>query len=86
MKNKSKKPLPQKRKTSQKEEEVRKLVLARMMVVPRNIAISIGSNEYSPEELTEHIQKGDKVGKQLMKIQMEFLRDMASGAYETENE
>lgn len=57
-----------------------KLVLARLMVMPSDLRLSIGSKEYTKEELEQHIKKEDEIGREYTEIQLEFLRDLASGA------
>jgi hypothetical protein len=66
-------------------EQLRKLTEARIRVLPREVRISIGSSEYSPSELIKHIIKEDEVGQQIMRIQLEFLQDLAKGAIYEEN-
>ncbi len=65
------------------EEETKKLkeiVLARLNVMPENVSISIGDKNLGKEELVEHVQSEDEIGKQMMEMDLEFLQDMASGA------
>lgn len=61
-------------------ENIKKLVLARLMIMPSNLRLSIGSKDYTKEELQNHIEKGDEVGKEFAEMQIEFLRDLASGS------
>ncbi len=62
-------------------QEMRRLVIARMQATPKDVKISIGSNEYSKEELVDRVEKDDDVGRQIIDMQMEFLRDMAQGNF-----
>lgn len=65
---------------SEVQEDIKKLVLARIMAASDDLRIAIGSTEYSKEEMIERVKAGDKVGREIMEIQMEYLRDMAEGA------
>ena len=58
---------------------IRELVLARVKAIPRDVRISVGSNEYTRDELIENIERGSEVGHEIEEIQMEYLRDLASG-------
>ncbi|MFQ5621087.1 MAG: hypothetical protein ACE5FT_04550 [Candidatus Nanoarchaeia archaeon] len=62
------------------EEEVKKIVMARLSVLPGNKKISVGSaGEFTRDELIEHVEKGDELGKKFVEIEMEFLRAMKQG-------
>lgn len=61
-------------------EQLKKLVLARVQVMPDTLGISVGSNKLSREDLVKHVEQEDEVGKQMMEMELEFLRDLASGA------
>jgi len=41
--------------------------------------MAVGSNQYSIEELVKSVQKGDEVGNQLVTMQVQYLKDLASG-------
>lgn len=62
-------------------EEAKQLVMARIDAqVPSNLKLSIGSyGGMSKEEMIEHIEKGDEVGKQIVRSHLRFLRAQASG-------
>lgn len=64
---------------SQKE-ELKKIALARAQVMPKDLNVSVGSEGMNKSELIEHIKEGDRIGESLMLIELEFLRDLASGA------
>lgn len=61
-------------------EDIKKLVLARIMAASDDLRVSIGSTEYTKIEMIENVKEENEVGKEIIKIQMEFLRDMAKGA------
>jgi hypothetical protein len=57
------------------DEEIRKLVLARLSVLSGDTIISLGSEgSFTRDELVESVEKGDAVGEKLTEIQMEWLR------------
>ena len=60
--------------------EIRELVIARLEVLPKDKKISIGSEgSFSKDELIEHINKEDKIGKKIVEIEMEFLMSLKEG-------
>jgi len=83
MKNKNKISIE---KTDAKElhEKIKSLVIARIRVLGEDISISIGGEDLQKEQMINHINNNDEIGKNIIDTQIEFLRDMASGAlYET---
>ena len=62
------------------QEDIKKLVLARIMAASDDLRIAIGSIEYTKKEMAENVKEGNEIGKEIMDIQMEYLRDMAKGA------
>lgn len=61
-------------------EDMRKLVMARINATSGDLRISIGGPaHYTREELHKSVEKGDKIGQEIINIQMEYLRDMAQG-------
>lgn len=62
------------------EEEIRRLVIERIKATSDDLQVAIGGEgELSKKELIESVESGDEKGKEIINIQMEFLRDMASG-------
>ena len=59
--------------------EIQKLVLARLKATSRDFQLSVGSKDYSTQELIEKVKEGGEIGKQIMEIQMEYLRNLSSG-------
>lgn len=47
--------------------------------MPESLNVSIGNAEYTTDELVEHVEDGDEVGKQIMEIQLQYLQDLGSG-------
>lgn len=64
----------------QLQEDIKNLVLARIIASSDDLRIAIGSTEYTKEEMIENVKEGNEIGKEIMEIQMEYLRDMAKGA------
>lgn len=61
------------------DEEVRKLVIARLSVLSADTMISLGSEgSFTRDELVERVERGDKIGEKLAEIQMEWLRSFKS--------
>lgn len=70
-----------KEKDKQKE-ELKKLVVARLEIVPPDKKISIGSKgEFTRDELIEHVEKGDEIGEKITEIQLEYLRLLKEGIF-----
>lgn len=73
-----------KNKNEEIQEDIKKLVIARIKAISDELGIVIGSKKYSKKEMLESVEKEDEIGKEIIEIQMDYLRDMASGAiYET---
>ncbi|MEK7131145.1 MAG: hypothetical protein AAB797_00210 [Patescibacteria group bacterium] len=57
------------------DEDVRKLVMARLSVLSSDAIISLGSEgSFTRDQLVESVERGDKIGEKLAEIQMEWLR------------
>lgn len=62
------------------DEEIRRLVSARLSVLSSDTMISIGSDgNFSRDELLEHVKEGDKVGEKIAQIQIEWLQSLKIG-------
>jgi len=62
------------------DEEVRKLVLARLSVLSPDVIVSLGSDgSFTRDQLVESVERGDRVGEKLAEIQMEWLRSFKDG-------
>lgn len=74
-------------KNSQVSEDIRKLVLARIKTMPEELKISIGSSEYSKDQILKSTEENNELGQQVMDVHMNFVRSMASGSlYEDEQQ
>jgi hypothetical protein len=61
-------------------EQLKKLVLERVGAMPDSMNLAVGAAELTKDTLLEHIRQEDEIGKQFMEMDLEFLRDLASGA------
>ena len=62
------------------DEEIRKLVVARLNVISPDTIKCIGNEgSFSRDQLIEHVQRGDKIGKTVERIEMEWLRALKRG-------
>lgn len=53
------------------------IVIARLLTMPDNIGVSMGSDgEFSKNDLIEHVQKDDEVGKKIIQIHMSYLQSL----------
>ena len=61
-------------------EEIKKLVLARIEVMPQNYKLSIGNfGTLAKEELIMHVKEGDTIGQQMINMQLRFIKALTSG-------
>lgn len=69
-------------------EEIKKLVSARLNVLPKDYNISMGSKgTFSRDELIEHVKMEDEVGEKIMQINMSFLQSLKTGEiYDFDNQ
>jgi len=62
------------------EEYLKELVIARIEATSGNFRLMIGGREeITKEDLIKNVREGSQVGKEVIKAQLEFLKDMASG-------
>jgi len=63
------------KKPSVSDEEIRKLVIARLSILSSEMQISIGSNgSFSRDELIGHVNANDNIGQKIEEIELEWLR------------
>ena len=63
-----------------KKEELKELVLARIEVMSPNLKLSIGRyGTFTKQELIEHVKKDDEAGKQIVQMQINFIKALTSG-------
>lgn len=66
--------------TPELRESLKRLVLERVSVMPNTLRMAVGSLELTREDLTRHVEDGDEIGQQIIEMNLDFLRDIASGA------
>lgn len=65
----------QNKKIETSDEEIRKLVIARLSVLSSDMQISIGSDgSFSRDELIGHVNANDDIGHKIEEIELEWLR------------
>lgn len=63
-------------------EEIKKIVIARLEVFPSDKKISIGSiGELTKEEMIENVEKETDIGKKIAEVQLNYLRTLKEGIF-----
>lgn len=63
-------------------EELKKIVLWRLETIPPNFKLSVGNEgTFTKEELKQHIEKEDSIGVLFAKMQLNFMKALASGEF-----
>lgn len=60
--------------------QLKALVLERISVMPSTINIVIGTTEVDKQDIIGHVEAEDDIGKQMMEMELDYLRDLVSGA------
>ena len=67
--------------------EIRRLVVERLRTLPSGKQISIGSQgSFSKDELIKKVELGDRLGKKIIEVELEFLRALKKGEFFDEQE
>ncbi len=70
-------------KTSEQEisEDLKELVIYRLEILSPEKKFSIGSSEqeFTKEELIEHVTKGDEIGQKVVELELTYLRALKDG-------
>lgn len=62
------------------DEDIRKLVVARLRMFSSDKKISIGSSEeFTKDELIRRVEQNDEVGKKITAIQLQYLQSLKEG-------
>ena len=62
------------------DEEIRKLVVERLKTFPSGKKMSIGSEgNFSKEELINHVESEDRIGRKIIEIQLTYLQSLKKG-------
>lgn len=63
-------------------EELKKIVLWRLETIPPHFKLSVGNEgTFTKEELKQHIEKEDNIGVLFAKMQLNFMKALASGEF-----
>jgi len=63
-------------------EEIKKIVIARLEVFPSDKRISIGSiGELTKEEMIENVEKETDIGEKIAEVQLNYLRALKEGIF-----
>ena len=62
-------------------EDLKDLVIERLDVLPPDLAFFVGSEgkEFSKKELIESVKRGDEIGRQVVEMEMSFLKALKDG-------
>ena len=62
------------------DEEIRDLVVARLSILSSDTIKSIGDEGiFTKDELISHVKSGDKIGRTIQAVEMEWLRALKTG-------
>jgi hypothetical protein len=63
--------------------EIKKLVIWRIETgLPENLRLSIGGKgTFNKEELKEHVEEEDEIGRHIVDMQMQFIKALSSGKF-----
>ena len=61
-------------------ERLKRLVLERINVMPDTLRMAVGSIELTKTDIVKHVRDEDEIGQQVIEMELDFLRDLASGA------
>lgn len=61
-------------------QQFKELVLERVSTIPDTMRVAIGADDLSPHDMAEHVKSEDEIGTQIMETELQYLRDVASGA------
>ena len=63
-----------------KNAEIRKLVMTRLSTFPSDKKICIGKyGELTRDDMINHVNKGDEIGKKIIEIELAYLRGLKEG-------
>ena len=63
-------------------DDLKKLVIARLNLIPNNVTISIGADgEFTRNKLIENVKKENTVGREIVHSQLEFIKALSTGKF-----
>ncbi len=69
-------------KEEDKSEDIKELVIARLGIMPSNYQLSIGNKgTFTKNQLIDHVNQEDEIGKQIVKMQINFINALTSGKF-----
>jgi hypothetical protein len=61
-------------------EQLKELVIIRISAAPSDLRLSVGGDKsMTKDEMIKHVRDGDKVGRQIIRTHLSFLKATASG-------
>jgi len=64
------------------DKDVKELVIARIKTLPEDTGVSIGSaGSFSKEQIIQHIEKNDEIGRKIVEIELNFLQKLKEGIF-----
>ena len=68
--------------TEKMAKEMKELALWRLETLPPNIRLAIGNKgAFTKEELKEHLQKEDEIGRLFVEMELNFIKALSSGEF-----
>jgi hypothetical protein len=61
-------------------DEIKKIALARAKLMPENLNMAIGGSRLNKLAVIKHIEQEDEIGQTIMRLELEYLKDLVSGA------
>lgn len=61
-------------------EQLKQITIARIRTISSDTKISLGSEDYTAEELVNHVEENDQVGGEMVQMNWQYLKDLATGA------
>ncbi|MDP1695040.1 MAG: hypothetical protein Q8L34_05880 [Candidatus Woesearchaeota archaeon] len=60
--------------------EIKKIIISRLEDIPSNLKMALGVyGSFDKQQLIEHVRKGDGIGKRIVAMELEFIKDLVSG-------
>lgn len=60
-------------------EDIKNTVIARLRTIPGDVSISIGNEgSFLVKELIERVERGDEIGRETIRVQVEYLRSLSN--------
>lgn len=68
-----------KQKEQELQEYIKALVIARINALSKDLEISVGGEEVTREEILKSVAEGNELGKEVIEMQLKYLRDISRG-------